>query len=329
MGSALGPRQIVPLAFVIFGSSLSGPLIASMAMPIFAIGFWRNLAGTFLLLPFVLTRDRRALSALSVKDIRMIVLAAVSLALAFALWLLALRMTSVAAATALVCSEAGWVVLVRRLAGERVGRRTIVGLILCLAGTLVVTGVDVTVSGRALVGDLLALGAGLAAAVSLVTCWRVRQVTTTAVFGALCYGTCSVILLFLCIITGQAIYGYTISDWWRLAALTLVAQMMSQLLPVYLLAKVSPTIISLTVLLAVPGSAALAAFFLHQALRIDVLLGLVLILWGLVVVITRDSSKALDQAQSANYPSPAWPCHRTSSVPHESWLNTKSKGHCP
>ncbi len=287
------------MALMIIGASVSGNMVAAMHVPIFAIGFWRNLATAAILLPFVLIRDRRALFALSAKDIRTIVLAAISLALAFALWLPALRMTSVAAATALVCSEAGWVVLIRKVTGDHIGRWTIVGLILCLVGTLVVTGVDVTVSGRALAGDLLALGAGLAAAVSLVTCWRVRQVTTTAVFGAICYGACSLILLFLCAISGQAAYGYRIGDWWRLAVLTLVAQMMGQLIPVYMLAKISPTVISLAGLLSVPGSAALAAFFLHQALQPEVVVGLVLIIGGLVLVIMRGSSSAPDQAHSA------------------------------
>src|SRR3712207_7578473 len=71
-----------------------------------------------------------------------------------------LHATSVASATALVCSQAVWAGLFGRLAGERLPRRAWLGTAVALLGVLSVTGVDVSLSARALGGDVLALLGG-------------------------------------------------------------------------------------------------------------------------------------------------------------------------
>ena len=50
------------------------------------------------------------------------------------------------------------------LFGERVSRRVMIGILLALAGTLIISGGDLRVSGRAALGDLLALAGAVAGA---------------------------------------------------------------------------------------------------------------------------------------------------------------------
>ena len=65
------------------------------------------------------------------------------------------------------------------------------------------------------------------------------------------------------------------------------AQLLGHSLLNHLLAVMSPSLISLLLLLEVPGAALLAGIFLDQTPPFGVYVGLALILTGLVVVVTR------------------------------------------
>ena len=64
------------------------------------------------------------------------------------------------------------------------------GTAICLVGVLLVTGVDVSLSARALGGDVLALAAGVFGGVYIVTGGFVRRDTSTLAYTQLCYGAC-------------------------------------------------------------------------------------------------------------------------------------------
>ncbi len=63
-------------------------------------------------------------------------------------------------ATALVATQPIWAALLARRAGHHIPRRAWVGIVVAVVGAALVTGVDVTVSGRALAGDVLAIAGG-------------------------------------------------------------------------------------------------------------------------------------------------------------------------
>ena len=80
-------------------------------------------------------------------------------------------------------------------------------------------------------------------------------------------------------------------------AVTLASQLLGHTVFNHLLATMSPTIVSMTILLEVPGAALLAAVFLGQAPPVAVYAGLALILGGLAVVVsTRTPSAASAEA---------------------------------
>jgi len=276
--------DVVLLAVGVVGVSLSGPLIAAMAsVPALAIAFWRMAIATAFTAP-VAVPHRRVVRGISASDMRLIVVAAVALAAHFGLWVTSLKLTSVASATALVCLQAGWVVLFSWLAGVRPDRRTAVGLVVCLAGVLVVTGVDFSVSPEDLLGDLLALLGGAGSAVYMIVGGSVRQRTNTTVYTLLCYGMCSLMLVAVCVVGSVPLAGFAADDWVQLVALAVASQLLGHSVFNHLLATISPTVVSLVILLEVPGAALLAALFLGQTPPVGVYLGLVVLLAGLAVV---------------------------------------------
>lgn len=279
--------NVLLAAVAVLGVSLSGPLMAGTQAPALAIAFWRNALAEVVLLPVAATRNRRELRTLTRTDVRTCLVAGAALAVHFATWVSALKLTSVAAATALVSMQVGWIALIGRLRGQRIPLGVGLGLLLAFCGVLVITGIDLTLSREALLGDLLAVLGGLSAAVYTVAGARARETLTTTSYTVLCYGVCALLLLVACLAGGVPLLGFGATAWAGIVAVTVTAQLLGHSVINHLLAVMSPMLVSLLLLLEVPGAAVLAAALLGQAPGIGVYAGLALILAGLAVVVTR------------------------------------------
>ncbi len=274
------------IAVGVVGVSTSGPLMAATAVPALAIAFWRNALATAVLAPVALARHRGELQSMRGRTAVLTVLAGALLAAHFATWIPSLRFTSVASATALVATQVLWTAVFARLAGHPVDRRTWLGMAVSLLGVVLVTGVDFSLSPRALIGDLLAVAGGVLAAAYVVVGAEVRRTVSTTAYTVVCYGTCSLLLLATCLAARQDLGGgYTAEDWWKLVALTVAAQLLGHSVFNRVLRTTSPMVVSLSILLEVPGAALLAAVFLGQVPPPAALPALALVLAGLAVVI--------------------------------------------
>lgn len=271
----------------ILGVSASGPLMAGAVAPALAIAFWRNALGTLAVAPFAAARGRGELGSLDRAGRRTLVFAGLMLAAHFATWCTALKMTSVAAATAMVSMQVVFVVLVDRLRGRIAPRRVVVGILVAVVGVLVITGVDFSLSTRALTGDLLALIGGLTAALYVIAGSSVREQLSTSAYTVACYGICAATLALACLIGRVELTAFSTNTWLAIVGVTICAQLLGHSVINHLLAVMSPGFISLALLLEVPGAALLAGIFLDQTPPLGVYLGLGLILVGLVVVVSR------------------------------------------
>lgn len=280
----------------VIGVSASGPIMAATAAPVLAIAFWRNLLGAVLMGVPAAVSKRAEFAALGRADLRRLAVAAVALALHFACFITALKLTSVAAATALVCLQVAWIALFDALLGSRPHRAVVVGLGVAFVGVVVITGFDLSLSRDALLGDILALAGGALAAVYQMAGAAARRTLSTGTYTTLCYGACAVILLGFCAVAGQPLVGFTPAAWLGIVAVTLMAQIMGHSVFNHLLAVMSPLVVSMIILLEIPGAAILAAVFLDEKLPAGTYAGLALILVGLAVVIRgqqRRRSRAL------------------------------------
>jgi drug/metabolite transporter (DMT)-like permease len=273
------------MAVGVVAVSMSGPLMAAMVVPPPAIAFWRNAMATALLAPPALTGQRRELASLGRRQLLLVAASGIALAVHFATWVTALTLTSVASATAIVALQIAWVVGWQIVRGERFGSGVVLGLVVAFAGVLVVSGVDFTLSARALAGDLLALVGGAAAAAYMVIGSRARQTLSTTTYTVVCYGTCAALLAVSAPVAGQELWGYAASQWLLLVGVTVSAQLLGHSVFNLLLATTGPVLVSLALLLEVPGAALLAAWWLGQRPPAGALLGLVVIVTGMALVI--------------------------------------------
>jgi drug/metabolite transporter (DMT)-like permease len=287
--------NLVLAAVAVLGVSASGPLMAATAAPALAIAFWRNALAAAALAPVALTTRRSEIRSLDRREVLQTLAAGVVLAAHFGTWVTALNMTSVASATAMVSLQAGFVVLIDRLRGNQVRQGVLVGIAVSFAGVLLVSGVDFSLSTRALTGDLLALAGGFFAAVYTIVGGTVRRTVSTTTYTTLCYTTCALVCLAVCLLGGLRLHGYETSTWLALVAVTVSAQLLGHSVFNHLLAVMSPTVVSLILLLEVPGAALLAGLLLDdQVPPAGVYVGLSLILAGLVIVVARAPQRTVE-----------------------------------
>jgi len=286
-------RVLALLAVGVGAVSLAAPLMAQLVVPALAIAFWRNAFATAGLGPVVAVRRRTEVASLSRTDLISTGVAGLCLAAHFGFWITSLTMTSVASSTAIVSLQVIWVVGWDLVRGVAVPRQVLVGVGIATLGAVVVSGIDLSLSTRALAGDGLALVGSVAVAAYAVIGGRVRQRVSTTTYTAGAYGTAAVALLVAAVVAGQDLVGYAGDQWVWLLVLTATAQLLGHSVFNHLLATVTPTVVSLALLLEIPGAALIAGVWLDQVPGWGAVTGLVLILGGMALVV--QASTTLDQ----------------------------------
>ncbi|MFJ6158455.1 DMT family transporter [Pseudarthrobacter sp. NPDC092184] len=273
----------------VLGVASSGPLIAATlgatTVSALAIAFWRNAIGAAVMASPTLIREPRQFGRISRGEFRWCLLAAVALALHFACFITSLQLTSVAAATALVCLQSAWIAVFQLFRGTRHRWQVLAGLGIAFGGVVAITGFDMGSSPDALLGDLLAVAGGALAGLYTLAGGKARQSMTTGTYTTLCYGMCAALVAVLAVLGGQPLVGFEAAGWLGILAITVCAQLVGHTAFNHLLATMSPLLVSMIILLEIPGAAVLAAVFLHETLPAGTYAGLGLILAGLAVVV--------------------------------------------
>jgi len=276
---------VLALTVAVLAVSSSAPLIAFAAAPALAIAFWRTGLATLALTPITYGPRRSEILGAARRAVLFGVLAGLALAAHFATWMPSVQLGSVATATALVATQPVWQGLIAAVQGRRPSAAGWAGIALAVAGAAWATGADVGVSGQAVLADVLALLGGVFAAVYTALGERARSELSTTTYTWICYGTCAVILLVICLSAGIDLGGYDNRTWAAILALVVGAQLLGHSMFNYALEHTSATTVSVLILLEVPGAALLAWLWLGQEPRTAALPGLALLLAGVAVVI--------------------------------------------
>ncbi|GAA5227557.1 DMT family transporter [Paeniglutamicibacter antarcticus] len=270
----------------VLGVAASGPLIAAFpAVPALSMALWRNAVGTAVMAVPALVNEPRTFARLRRQEWGWSALAAVSLALHFAFFMTSIRMTTVAAATALVCLQAAWIAMFQSLRGTKYGWRVGLGIVLAFTGVIVITGLDIGSGSEALTGDAFALIGGVLAAAYTLSGSKARATMSTSSYTTICYGMTSVLLLGMCLVAGAPIWGFNLNGWIGIIALALCSQVLGHSALNHLLSSLGPLTVSTLILLEIPGAALLASLFLGQVLPAGTVVGLTVILAGLFFVV--------------------------------------------
>ncbi|RMF41636.1 MAG: DMT family transporter [Anaerolineae bacterium] len=256
-----------------------------------------GLASLALAVP-VLRRQGNEFRRLERRDLLLIALSGVFLAVHFASWITSLEYTTVASSVILVTTTPLWVGLLSPLVlRERLTRALVVGMCLTLAGSVIVglsdtctwqsglqcPSLSTFVQGRAFTGDFLALiGAWMAAGYLLIGRGvREKLSLWSYIFGV--YGTAAFTLVLWAALAGLSFTGYRPQTYLWMAALALVPQLMGHSTFNWALRHLPAAYVSVTLLGEPVGSAVLAFLLLGETPGALMLTGAALILIGIAV----------------------------------------------
>jgi len=261
------------------------------AMPVLSLIFWRNLGGALMTAPFALRHRIDRTGA------KWAVLAGFVLALHFYGFFLAMRMTTVAAGTALVALQPIFAALFLKLTGGEIPSRAWLGMFVSFAGVLLISGIDLQISLRAFLGDLAAIISAALAAIYMLIGARAQRTLETSTYTSICYFFCAMTALPMALIARNQIFNFSAREWWILLGLIVGAQFLGHTMFNSVLKRVSTAVVSLIVFFEVPVSSILAIWWMNQKPPVGVIPGIVLILFGcaLVVLRTRPNPVTIEQ----------------------------------
>lgn len=265
--------------------SMTAPLIAATEAPALAVAFWRCLLGAAVLGVWVGIFRRDELRRLGRRDWTLIALAGCFLGAHLATWVPSLRFTSVAASTALVATQPVWAALIARARGVHVPRAAWLGIAVAFAGVLALTGIDVSLDPRALIGDGLALAGAVLAAAYVTVAEQARATVSTLPLTFIMYAWAAGLVLVVTLAFDQPLTGFSTQAWSLIIALTIVGQLLGHTLVNRVLATTSATVVSLAILFEMPGATLIAAIMLGQMPPLVLVPAVLLVFAGLVIVI--------------------------------------------
>jgi drug/metabolite transporter (DMT)-like permease len=263
--------------------------MSAMAIP--TLIFWRNLGGAIFTAPFAMKHslDRRG--------VRWSIAAGVVLALHFIGFFMAMRMTSVAAGTALVALQPIFASIFIKFTGGEIPSKAWFGMGISFLGVLLISGIDFSLDHRSFIGDVAAIVSAALAALYVMWGSKAQETLETTSYTSICYATCAATALPIVLIGGYQLIGFPAREWWILLGLIGGAQILGHSMFNSVLKRVSPAVVSLIVFFEVPVAALLAKIFIIGNQPSGVIIpGIILILIGctLVVIRTRPTKEQVD-----------------------------------
>ena len=288
----MSPRTVGLLVLGVVAVSFSAILIRLTDAPPMTVALYRNAIAAAILVPVALARHGNEIRSLTRRQWGLAALAGVFLAAHFATWIPSLDYTTVAASTVLVTTQPLWVAAIAYLAfRERLGRAAMLGILVALAGTAIVSGGDVSLSGRAAIGDGLALLGAALAACYFVIGRGLRQQISLLAYVSVCYTVCAIVLVPVVAASGQPFLDVRWQDWGLLLLMALVPQILGHTVFNYLLGQVEATVIAIAVMGEPVGASLLALAFFGETPPWTAAAGGVLILAGVYVAITAQARR--------------------------------------
>nr|WP_254799357.1 DMT family transporter [Falsochrobactrum sp. TDYN1] len=245
--------------------------------------FWRL---ALALIPLMLFTARgTALDAdkpRSLRDIWLVVLPGLLLAVELAAWHISLHMTSVANSTLLVNMAPIFVALYCWLILRQApGKLFAVALVVTIAGVVILKGGPQALGGGDLKGDAVAILAAMLYAGYILVLGKARERFSTPVVMIWSTSTAALSILPFALLSEPTLIPFTLAGWAVLFALSWLSQAGGQSLIAYALAWLPVTFSSLTLLLQPVIAALLAWLILGEALTLWQCIGGLIVLAGI------------------------------------------------
>jgi drug/metabolite transporter (DMT)-like permease len=278
-----GRLALPAVAVGVLAVSAAAIFIRLAEAPAIAVAFWRCALGAAVLLPPAIVRKEQVPRG---RTLFIGMVSGVALGAHFGFWISSLDYTSVAASVVLVSTQPVFVaILAYLLFGERTSPLSFAGILVALAGTVIIASDD-SVGSAALFGNALALIGAVAVAVYVL----IGRSSRTGGVGVLpysivVYSAAALALLPVALLFGVELWGYSGETWFWLWAITLGPQLMGHTVFNWALRYVEASIVSGTILAEPVVSSLLAWVILFERPGLTTILGGAVVLFGLFMLL--------------------------------------------
>jgi len=276
----LSPILVLFIGVLIASSAAIMIRLAQREASSLVIAAYRLTIATLVLIPILLRQQGEWLSHLGRREVGLIVLSGLFLAIHFATWVTSLQYTSVASAAVLVSTSPLWVAILSPLfLKENLTRWTIAGIAVSLFGCVIVS-ISETCSiqggglscpplqefmqGKAVLGNFLALAGAVGASAYLLVGRWMRSALPLVVYITLVYGSAAVFLAIMAWISGQPVVGFSWQVYLAFLGLALGPQLLGHTSINYGVRHLSAAFVSVALLAEPVGSTILAMIILKE-----------------------------------------------------------------
>lgn len=270
----------------VFALSTSAIWAKAADAPSAVIAFYRLLIAAAALFPFLIfsKKNRAEVKTIHPAQWRQIFSAGVFLALHYVLWFESLNYTSIASSTVLVSLQPVFsLALERFVLKTRVKPTALIGCIVALCGCVIIGFGDFQISGKSLLGDVLAFVAAAVIALYFFIGQNVRKEIGAVTYSTLGYFTSAVVLFVYIVIRKESFVGYSKQTWLAFAGLAFISTIGGQFIFNLLLKKIPASAVTMSILGEPVGTCLLAYLFLRESILLQQLIGILVIMSGLTI----------------------------------------------
>jgi drug/metabolite transporter (DMT)-like permease len=281
------------LALGVASISFAAVFIRLAGGPPSSVAAIRLLFATLILLPFVVFsgKTRKAMAGLGRGDWYLLLLSGLFLAVHFLSWIASLSFTAITSSIVFVTTSPIFVELYAvTVRGERTSAKVWTGILLAVAGSLVLGGGNLAGGGESWKGDLLAVTGAAAVAGYFLIGSRLRPRMPLLAYIFPVYGTAAVLLCVTAVLMGDGLTGHPGNVYLYCFLMALICQVTGHTMFNWALRRLRTTMVAMATLGEPIGTSMLAWLILGEVPVTTEIVGGIVILAGVFTVLTGGSA---------------------------------------
>lgn len=279
--------------------STSAIIVKLSTAPASVIAFYRLAITVLIMSPWIISNHLGAFKKITRSEFFYSAIAGIFLAFHFIFWFKSLDFTTVASSVVLVTLQPlfafiGTMIFFK----EKYTTLSIIGGIISIVGSFIISWGDFALSQTAFFGDVLALIAcGMITAYLLIG-QRIRQSLHLIVYTYTVYSVASVVLLIYIFIAHESLGPYPVTDWLYFSLLAVFPTLLGHSILNWAVKWVSTSVISMSILGEPIGASLLAYFILKEIPVPSQLIGGGIILLGIALFLQGKRKKQVNVGKS-------------------------------
>lgn len=278
----INPKLVVLIGAL--GVSTSPILIKLSNSQALTIAFYRMLITVLILTPFIISKNRSEIKALSRNEIKKIAISGIFLGLHFSAWILSLKYTTVASATVLVNTSPILLLFITHfILKEKSKKSEVIAIAIAFVGSVILTFGDFGGGPNAILGDAYALIGACFVCIYLLIGNRIRQNVSMSTYTYLTYTFAMITIFISNLFVGHSLAVTAPSEYLLFIGMAVFPTLLGHSLFNWSLKYVSATFVSMAILTEPILASIFAIIIFTEIPTLSQIVGSAIIITGIAI----------------------------------------------